>query len=380
MRTRRGRNEGSIDRVMRIRADGTCYPVWRGRVSLGLGKDGRYARRAVYGSSKADVIAGIQMLHAKVLGGSLPSVDRQTVADFLTRWLEDSVRPSQRPATYKLYEMFVRVHISPRIGGVRLQRLGPQHIEQMLSGMERDKASGRHRQIARAVLHKALSQAVKWRIIPNNPCSAVDKPRAYRKEMLVFDEVQAKKLLEFTKRDWLHSLYAVALGTGMRQGELLALRWADVDLDGRRLSVQGSLGRDAEGELGVRETKTGAGRRQIDLPKFVVDALREQNVRLITERLRECQWIFPDKKGNPISKDALLRRFKATLLDAKLPAIRFHDLRHTAATLMLCQGVHPKIVQERLGHSSITITLDIYSHVLPSMQRQASDRMDSVFG
>lgn len=317
MRARRGRNEGSIYRVTRKRADGSVRIIWRGRLFLGLGKDGRYHQRAVYGESKAAVIDELRKLQAIAMAGELPKADKQTVSDFLTRWLEDSVRVTRRTSTYKLYKMFVTLHIAPQIGAVRLQQLGPQHIEAMLATMEKKKSSGRHRQIARAVLHIALAQAARWRIIANNPCSSVDKPRAERKAMRVLDEAQVRTLLGATKGDWLHGLYAVAIGTGMRQGELLALQWTDMDFNARQLSVQGTLARDADGILRAQETKTGAGRRKVDLANATVSALREQQARLFAEGLRACEWVFPDKKGSPLLKDVVLRRFKKAMSGAK---------------------------------------------------------------
>jgi len=172
-------------------------------------------------------------------------------------------------------------------------------------------------------------------------------------------------------------LYIAAVTTGLRQGELLGLQWEDVDLRSSRIAVRHTLQND-RGKLTLENTKNSKGRR-IEIPQITLTALKAHRERLLAQGLRSSLWVFPDTKGGPMRKDNLLRRFKAVLKSAGLPAIRFHDLRHTAATLMLLQGVHPKVVQEMLGHSSIALTLDTYSHVVPSMQREAADKIDALF-
>ncbi|MGI8736005.1 MAG: site-specific integrase [Candidatus Eremiobacter antarcticus] len=383
MRSRRGRNEGSIDQITRRRRDGSTYKIWRARLSLGCGVGPN--QRAVYGQSKAAVIAKLLELQGKAAAGAVVPIDKQTVGQYLTRWLEDSIRPSYRISTYTLYEMIVRVHIKDRIGALRLQQLRPPHVERMLSEMERKGASGTMRQKARGVLHKALKQALRWHLVTTNACEAVDKPRTSHKPMKVLDLEQARQFLDAAKSDRLHALYVLALATGMRQGELLGLQWEDVHLAERSLSVRHTLTRSygkarQNGKpFHLTEPKTEAGRRRVDLPDVAVHELKEHRARMLAEGLCTSPFVFCGIDGNPLVKGNVVNRsFRPILERAGLPIIRFHDLRHTAATLMLKCNVHPKIVQSMLGHANVAITLSTYSHVLPTMQREAADKLDAI--
>ncbi|MBC5823364.1 MAG: site-specific integrase [Candidatus Eremiobacteraeota bacterium] len=234
-------------------------------------------------------------------------------------------------------------------------------------------------------LHKALKQALRWRLVATNACEAVDKPRTSHKPMKVLDAEQTRQFLEAAKFDRLRALYVLALATGMRQGELLGLQWEDVHLDERSLSVRHTLTRTygkarEEGKtFELTEPKTDAGRRRIDLPNVAVRALKEHRARMLAEGLRASPFVFCSIDGNPLVKGNVVNRsFRPILKRANLPDIRFHDLRHTAATLMLKCNVHPKIVQSTLGHANVAITLNVYSHVLPTMQREAADKLDAI--
>ncbi|HEV2357498.1 MAG TPA: site-specific integrase [bacterium] len=226
-------------------------------------------------------------------------------------------------------------------------------------------------------LHHALDQAVRWGMIPRNVCDAVTRPGAPRPIMQVLTPTQVSALLEAAREDRLHALYVMAITTGLRQGELLGLQWDDVDLTGALLHVRHSL-HEVNGRLSLGEPKTARAKRPVDLPRIAVAALREHRERMLAEG-HPHGWVFCDTEGGPVRRPNLLRRsFQPLLKKAGLPQIRFHDLRHTAATLLLLQGVHPKVVQERLGHSQISVTLDTYSHVLPSMGREAAAKLDAL--
>jgi len=323
----------------------------------------------------------MQELQRASVGGLVLAATRTTVAEFMTRWVEDSARPSVRPRTYQIYRWLIDKHLSPRIGGVRLDKLSPMHVQGWLTMMERDGCSPRLRQMAFQRLHKALKQAVKWGLVPRNVCEAVDKPKAPRKEFTVLDREQVKAFLQAAKADDLHALYAVAVTTGLRQGELLGLRWQDVDLKAGTLAVRQILQEDnPTGKISFAEPKSAKSRRRVDLPQIAITALTEHRKKQF-KKGRHTGLVFTDSEGNPIRKSNLTRRsFKPILKAANLPDIRFHDLRHTAATLLLAAGVHPKVVQERLGHASIVLTLDTYSHVLPSMQKEATEKLDRLLG
>ncbi len=369
MRNRRGRGEGSIFR----RRDG----VWAGILSLGYGNDGRRHRRVVYGHDKSTVVERLARMRAQALDGTLSDAQRLTVSAFLARWLEDVARPSVSPSTRQLYEGLIRLHINRKIGAVPLSRLTPVHVQGMLGAMERDGASPRLRQMALGVLHQALGQAVRWGMLPRNACDAVTRPRAPRQTMQALAPDQVVRLLEAAKGDRLEALYILAVTTGLRQGELLGLQWEDVDLAGAALHVRHTL-HELNGRLWIGEPKTRRARRRVDLPAVAVAALRDHREGMTTEG-RPDGLVFCDTLGGPLRKSNLVRRsFLPLLKRAGLPAIRFHDLRHTAATLLLAQGVHPKIVQERLGHSQISLTLDTYSHILPGMGREAASKLDAL--
>jgi integrase len=203
--------------------------------------------------------------------------------------------------------------------------------------------------------------------------------------MMALSPDQARSLLEAAQGDRFEALYVLALSTGMRQGELLALKWPNVNLDARHLAVRSTLRRADEG-FEFNEPKTARSRRQVSLTLAAVAALKRHRARQLEERLRQPYWqdanlVFASEVGTPVEATNLIRRsFRPLLLRAGLPQIRFHDLRHTAATLLLGQGVHPKVASEMLGHSSISITLDLYSHVTPTMQQTAVDALDAVLG
>lgn len=237
------------------------------------------------------------------------------------------------------------------------------------------------------MLHRALGQAIRWGAVARNVTELVDPPRVSRKEMRALSPDEARRLLEVAAGTPLEALYAIALTTGMREGELLGLRWHEVDLNGRKLYVVGSL-QNLPGEgWKIVEPKTARSRRLVVLSELGADALRRHRAMQAERRLRRGdEWqdndlVFPNALGKPMNPpNLLIRSLRPLLAKANLPKVRFHDLRHTAASLMLDQGIHPKIVSEMLGHSAVGITLDLYSHVTPSMQAQAADALDSLLG
>lgn len=360
---------------------GTIYEYrpgrFRGMLDLGVDANGKRIRISATGSSVKEVQQKLDALKQDALKGRPLNVDKLTVREYLARWLEDAARPTIRPSTYVRYEAIIRLHIAPRIGDIPLVKLSPVHVQGMNVDLERAGVSPRMRQFTHAVLHRALNQAVKWGLVDRNVCDAVDRPRVPRKELRTLNAEEAQRLLEAAKGDRLEALLVLALTTGMRQGELLGLQWEDVDLKTGTVYIRRTL-LELKGKLTLGETKSGRNRR-VDLPDIAVETLREHRKRMLAEG-HPGPWVFCDTQGGPIRKSNLTRRwFKPLLQRAGLPDIRFHDLRHTAATLLLTLGVHPKIVQERLGHSQISLTLDTYSHVLPSMQREAARKLDTLF-
>ena len=287
-----------------------------------------------------------------------------------------------QPSTYDGYRGLVNNHIVPNVGRKRLGQVAPQHLTALYTKLLESGLAPRTVQYAHAVLHRALQDAVRWNLIPRNPAALVDAPKPRGDKMQVLDIEQVAALLNAARDTPLNALYVLAITTGMRQGELLGLRWSDIDVGSGTLHVQQQITRTSAG-FEFTEPKTSRGRRAISLPALASHALAHHRKTQAQQRLsakhewRDCDLVFTNANGGPIERQNLVRRsFKPLLAAAKLPSIRFHDLRHTAATLMLAQNTHPKIVQERLGHATISTTMDTYSHVMPAMQREAADKLD----
>jgi integrase len=370
-RKRRGRTEGSI---YYREAD----KQWVGSLSLGYDEHGKRKRRTVYGSSKKEVQEKLRQLQHDAATGRLAEANTLTVKEWLTTWLE-TAKSRVQPKTYLRYEQLVRLRINPHLGGTRLAKLAPVHIQQLFTALEREGVSARGRQMAGTLFHKALRDAVRLHLIPFNPAAEVEKPRPDRPKMEVYDEAQVRALLAVASSHRLYALFVLALDTGMRQGELFALAWDDLDLEAGTVLVQRSL-EEINGKHRIKEPKSGKGRR-IDLSPFAVEALREHRKAMLAEgNYRPDAPVFcAPEGGRPLKPNFQRRVFRPLQKAANLPEIRFHDLRHTAATLMLLNDVNVKVVSERLGHASIQLTLDTYSHVLPTMQKIAAERMDAFF-
>ena len=374
MPRRRGNNEGSIYQ----RNDGR----WVAVVSC-QDFHGRTKRKYIYGKSrkvvKDKLIKNLSDQHK----GLLVAPETQTLGDFLARWLEDSVKGSTSERTHESYACVVRKHIVPILGYIPLQNLQPHQI-QYLYRKKREEGLTRTVQLIHAVLHRALNMAMKWNMVQRNVADAVDRPKFPRREMKVLNQDEANRLLKAAQGGPLYALYVLAIACGLRQGELLGLKWKDFDQEAGTLHIQRQV-QWVKGKAQFKEPKTSKSRRTVMLPQVAVKALQKHRAVQAEQRLANGnRWqdqglIFTSEVGTAINQSNLLSKSFYPLREkAEVPKIRFHDLRHTAATLLLQQGVHPKIVQERLGHSQISLTLDTYSHVLPTMQQEAADKMDAI--
>lgn len=370
----RGQNEGSIFK----RKDGR----WAAVVNFGY-KDGRRQRKTFYGTTRKEVQDKLtQALRARQQNLPLPS-ERLTVKQFLTTWLQDCAKPALRPRTYENYCNHVNKHLIPALGHIRLAKLTAQEVQKLLNDKISAGLAPRTVHYMHAVLRRALNQAVRWDSLVRNVATLVDRPRAETKEIEPLSPDQARAFLKAVAGDRLEALYTVALAMGLRKGEALGLRWSVVDFDSRQLAVTASLQR-IEGKLKLAETKTRQGCRTITVPENVIAALRIQRVRQMRERLaagerwREHGLVFTTTIGTPIDPRNLSTYYKRHLARAGLPPKRFHDLRHTCASLLLAQGVHARVVMEILGHSQIGITMNTYSHVLPALQKEAASRMNAL--
>jgi integrase len=332
-----------------------------------VGPDGK--RRYVSGKNKEETRANLRRAKGDAERGVVSDGGNVALSDYLARWLNDSVKGSVKPITHKSYAMLVNKHVVPALGNVRLSKLTPAHLQSFYRSKLDAGLSPRTVQYLHAVLHRALKQALRWGLVTRNVAEAVDPPKVHKKEITPLSPEQARTFLEAARGDRLETLYVLAVHTGMRQGELLSLRWDDVDLDA--------------GVLRVRGTKTARSRRTVKLSETALYALRNHLSRQLDEidrvgsLWRENGLVFATEIGTPLNRHNLTQRsFKPLLKGAGLPQIRFHDLRHTCATILLSQGVHAKFVQELLGHATISITLDTYSHILPGMSDGLANAMD----
>ena len=374
-KNKRGNGEGSIYR----RKDGR----WVGQYLVYTAEGPKY--RYLYGKTRQAVAGKLTRAMADRDGGLVFDAGNLTVGEYLERWLEDSVKGTVRASTVERHEINIRVHLTPALGRVKLKTLTPAHVrslhrEKLDSGL----APATVRKI-HSTLHKALSQAVADGMMPRNPAD-VKAPRPSPEEIRPLSEAEAGSFLYAAHGDRFESLYVLAITTGLRRGELLGLRWDDADLERGTLRVGRALVREG-GRYALGETKTKRGRRRVNLTPRTVNVLKAHRKRQQEERTKlsglyeDRDLIFATNVGTPINPENLVNRsFKPLLEKAGLPEIRFHDLRHTCATLLLGRGVHPKIVQELLGHATIAMTLDTYSHYLPSMGDQASGAMGDAFG
>ena len=373
-RRRRGRGEGSIYK----RADGR----WAGAVTVGY-RQGTQERKTIYGRTRKEVQDRIHaVLQRQSQGISLPG-ERQTVGDFLTHWLKFVAKPRLRPRTHESYESTVRLHVRPYLERVSLSKLTPQRIQTWLSDLSAAGASPRTCQYARVVLRAALTQAIKWDLVVRNAAALANSPRVVTREITPLNPAQARTLLDHCADHRLGSLFAVALSLGLRLGEALGLRWSDVDLNNELLHVRRSLQR-IKGGIAFSAPKTARSYRTLVLPRVAIATLTTHRVRQLEQRLAAGQrWgghdlVFTNRDGNPLDRANVRKQFHRLLQTAGLPQIRIHDLRHTAATLLLLQGVNPRTVMELLGHSDVTMTLNTYSHVLASLKQDAARRMDDL--
>jgi integrase len=372
---KRGNGEGSITK----RKDGR----WMARYTVHTSNGPK--RKTVYGRTRQEVATKLAKAIADKDGGIELDPTNVTVDEFLQRWLNDSVKGSVRPITFESYERLVRVHVVPAVGRVKLKALSPAHLQ----GLYRDRLdaglSARTVQRIHAVVHRALKQALRWGLVTRNVSEAVDPPKAQRKEIRPLTLEQVRTLLKTAQGDRLEALYVLAITTGLRQGELFGLRWEDVDLEAGRLSVRQSL-TTPKGGRKLGPPKRNKSRRSVKITAGAVKALRDHRVRQLEEQEKLAElwqdhdFVFTTQVGTPLNRHNFFRRcYKPLLGEAGLPrSVRFHDLRHTCATLLLSKNVNPKIVQELLGHANISQTMDTYSHMLPDMQERAASAMDDI--
>ncbi len=371
---KRGNGEGSITR----RKDGLYMARYTVQTATGT------KRKTIYGKEREEVAEKLVDALSNRNKGLVFDAGSQTVGEYIERWLQTSAKGSVRESTFESYRNQVGRYVVPAIGRVKLKRLSAMQIQGMYRAMLDRGLSPRTVQYTHAVLHRALRQAVRWGLVARNVSEDVDRPRLRREEIRPLNRDQARHLLKTAGEsgDRFEALYVLALHTGMRPGELLGLKWEDVDFGKGGLQLNRALA-----GKNFTAPKTKRSRRRIDLSAASIAALKAHRRRQLEERMqraglwRDHGLVFPSTVGTPLSHRNVVRAFKDLLKRAGLPqSTRLYDLRHTCATLLLGSNVHPKYVQELLGHASIALTLDTYSHVLKGMDGGIGGAMDEALG
>ena len=361
-------------------------------LTIDMGKDGNGKRRRKFVAVKGTKTQAQQKLRELLssLDKGMPlDTSKVTFGEFLERWMRDYVATNTAPSTKDGYDFIIRCHLIPRLGRIGLNKLQPYHLQEYyaraLSEGRRDRKGGlsaRTVQHHHRVLSEALSHAVKWGLLARNVANAVDPPRPGWSEMAILPPDDIDRLLDVADGTPYYSLIFTALYSGMRRGELLGLRWCDVDLLMATISVTQTLQRLYGGEFSVREPKSARSRRLIPLPPSLAILLRQHKERQEEQRIllgsivKETDLVFAHPDGSPLDPSTVSHTFGKIARKAGLVNIRFHDLRHAHASLMLRTGASPKVISERLGHSSIAITMDIYAHIIPGLQEEAVVRFE----
>ena len=370
MTAKRGNGEGSI------------YPnakgVWTGVVSMPGGR-----RKYMYGGTREEVRRKLALALGAQASRDFTDARGRTVGAFLDQWLGEVAKPSVRHWTFKGYEVHVRLHLKPTIGRLPLDRLEPAHVQRLINEKLRSGLSPKSVRYIRGTLRTALNHAVRWGYISRNPAALVDGPRVEPYEANPFSVSEARQFLQAIRGERLQALYSVALTVGLRQGEALGLRWQDVDVELGTLQVNKQL-QKIDGEFQLLDPKTKRSRRTLALPGVAVRELREHRDRQKLERTQGgAGWnprdlVFTRADGGPLDGTVLSHQFHKLLDRAGLPQRRFHDLRHSCATLLQAQEVSPRVAMEILGHSNIAVTMNTYTKVVTALKRDAANRIDEL--
>ncbi|MFH9247065.1 tyrosine-type recombinase/integrase [Streptomyces lydicus] len=344
-----------------------------------LQPDGTRARKFAYGKTWAECDTKRRELLAKVDQGVPVPTRSAKLAEWLPYWLDNVIKPNRKRSTYSKYAMHVRLYLVPLLGTKRLETLGPRHVRVFLADVAR-KSSAATAKEAHRVLRTALTAATREELVTRNVASLVEAPKVVSRETTPWSLDETLTFLEEARRDPLYAAFVLAIAMGLRRGEVLGLRWSDVDLDGRVIRISNQVQRIG-GELYQDTTKTGKI-RPVPLPLICVAALRWHRLRLTHEAekrgtaMSSAGLVFTTRSGRPIEPRNLNRSFARLTASAGLRSIRLHDARHGCATLLTAAGVAPRVLMEILGHSQISMTMDVYAHVAQDTQREAISHMD----
>ncbi len=356
--------------------------TWHFVVDVGHDQDGRRKQKFRGGfPTKKAAEQGLREFLNRLDTGFLPEADKITFAEYMKRWQEHHATQVE-PKTMRRYSTLARLYLLPRLGSLQLSKIRPAHVQAALDAIDRAPATVRQ---ARAVASKAFRQAVAWQLIPSNPVAATAAPKAERPDLDVPDADGARRLMtEAEGTMWEMPLFLAAF-TGARRGEVLAIGWDQIDLERGRLKITRSLER-LDGEFRFKEPKTARSRREVAIPPLAVERLRRWKTEQTERRLvagpawHDLGLVCDCGDGQPIAPDSFSKAFKRLARAVGAPNTRLHDLRHTAATLMMEAGVHPSIVSRSLGHASEAFTMQVYGHVRDEMLDQAADALGAAYG
>ncbi|MCL6443602.1 MAG: site-specific integrase [Alicyclobacillus sp.] len=359
---------------------------WYIVLDLGRDENGKRLQKWFSGyKTKREAERGLAEKLQEVQSGTYMEPAKGTFGEFLTAWLADKQQQT-RPSTYRAYRWLVEYRILPQLGGVRLADLRPAHLQAAYRAWVKDDPPLSARSILHAhrLIHSALDRALKWGLVARNVADAVDPPHPERHEITVWTPEDVAAFLEANEDAEPRYFvgFVLAIYTGMRKGEILGLRWEDIDAERGVLHVRNTLVW-SRGKPIFQPPKTDRSRRAVALSATVLAALRRHRALQAQDRLLYGQYqdnglVLACPDGSPLYPRTFDNAWYRALNRTPVPRIRFHDLRHTHASLLLAQGTHPKIVSERLGHSTITLTLDTYSHLLPGLQQRAADEFDAL--
>lgn len=373
--SQRANGEGSIYK----RTDGR----WTGATYV-LAPDGSQKRRQVYGRTKAEVAAKVRDLITQTDSGVPTAVSGWTMQTYAAHWMQHAAPSTLRPTTRANYEWILGKHILPALGSKKLEQITPAHVREMHTAIARTGVSAHTVRLAHAVLRSILAEAAREQHIARNVASLVRAPKLEDTEVEPWTAEDASAFLESSRESQFAEIYTLALTLGLRRGELLGLRWVDINAERTELRVRQTAHRAGVGQgMSIGPTKTKRSRRTLPLPERAADALKRRHAiqdgdrRAAGPAWEDTGLVFTTKIGTPIEPSNLRRTFDKDIAAAGVRRIRFHDLRHTCASLLLSQGVQMRVVMEILGHSNMAITSDIYSHVAPATLKSASAAMNS---
>lgn len=387
MARKRGHGEGSIYQL----PNGN----WRAQVTIGRdAATGRLIRKSITGKTRQEVSRKMTDLLSKVQAGNYIEPSSMTVEQWFGDWLEGR-RPHIEEKTYKGHELMIRRHIVPTFGKVRLADLRTRDVQKLINQKMESGLSVRTVKYIYTTLNQGFKQAIRERIVTFNPMEAVELPKLRRKEMEILTPQEMASFLEAAKESKHYAAFVLELATGLRRGELLALRWGNIDFKKGTLAVKEQLVRADDGLIFKSYLKTQKSRRTINLPESVLAVLKahkkQQSIHQAKLKLKlgndafkeyyqDNDLLFCAEDGKPIDPDSFGRHFKALLKKAGVKQIRFHDLRHSFATMALEAGIPVKTVQEMLGHTTSAMVMEVYSHVTPAMQKEAAKKIGQVLG